>query len=122
MFSLLAIKSFLSSYWTWLVAFIVACSVCFLVGYLNGKYGERDRCNAQRLLANVKALETIATANDIAAEERLSDALEANEDEKELVNAIAQVPDGRPDAVRVKLGCERLRKQGTDTRSIPACR
>ena len=120
--TLAAIRDFLTSYWTWLVAAVAACCACLVIGYAQGKSAEQSRCAAERVLASMKALETDAAASDAAAAERLSDALQIRENEEELVNAIAQVPDTAPDATRVRLGCQRLRAQGTDTSAIPACR
>lgn len=94
----------------------------FNLGQCEGRRSERARADAARAEANVEAMKTNQVATDAAAAERVEDATEVAAQEERLIDAIEDTPDEAPDAVRVRLGCERLRQQGTDTAAIPACR
>ncbi len=72
--------------------------------------------------ANVRFLKEKARADSAAADRRIADTVAVNKTESELINAIETVPDSAPDAVRIKLGCEQLRRSGVDTTRLPACR
>lgn len=118
----------LNSIWASIVAAKTAIIVGLIVfgltlplGYCKGYDAAQTKHEAARALANSKALQMDAAAGTQASEERVADALVVEENEEELLDAIAEVPDTAPDAVRVRLGCERLRAQGTDTTAIPSC-
>ena len=105
-----------------LTGFAVA-GLCLPIGFCAGRQAERSANDAARALANVEAMETAEQAGDAAAEDRVNDALIAERMKQELINAISEVSDSQPDAVRVALGCERLRKQGTREADLPeVCR
>lgn len=74
-----------------------------------------------RLQENTKTLERKVDADSNASEQRRDDDATIARQEKELHDAVAKVPDSAPDATRIALGCERLRRAGTDTSGIPAC-
>ena len=105
-----------------LTGFAVA-GLCLPIGYCAGRQAERHANDAARALANVEAMETAEQAGDAAAEDRVNDALNGERLKQELIDAISEVADSQPDAVRVALGCERLRKQGTSGADLPeVCR
>lgn len=99
-------------------AVLLSYNVGSCVGYGNGKRAMQAAIDR----ANVEALRQKARADELAANQRLTDTIAVNRQEQELRNAIAQTPDTQPDAVRIALGCQRLRAAGTDTSRIPACR
>lgn len=102
---------------------VVAGGLCLPLGYCEGRKSEKARCEASRALANTKALELDAHAGAAAAEDRVKDALAVHEKEEGLLDAIATVDDTQPDRVRVALGCQRLRQQGTSEADLPGiCR
>lgn len=106
-----------------LIAIAATAALCLPLAYCEGSKKEKARCAASRALANAKALEMDAHAGARAAEDRVADALAVAEKEKGLLDAIATVDDTRPDRVRVALGCQRLRGQGTGEADLPAiCR
>jgi hypothetical protein len=74
--------------------------------------------------AEIALLHTDAALKEVAAVERQADTAAIAASEKELVNAIAEVPDTAPDHVRVRLGCERLRQRagGLDADLPAVCR
>ncbi len=102
---------------------LAMAGLCLPLGYCTGVKTERARSEAARALANAKALELDAHAGVAAAEDRVKDALTVERHEKELIDAIADIADDQPDRVRVALGCQRLRAQGTGEADLPAiCR
>jgi hypothetical protein len=105
------------------IAALCSAALCLPLGYCRGSADATARAEAARALANTKALKVDAAAKDHAAAARVKDALQVKENEDALVDAISTVPDEAPDAVRVRLGCQRLRAQGTAAADLPAlCR
>ena len=106
-----------------IIAGLAVAGLCLPLGYCAGTRGAEARCDAARALANLKAGEIDARAKDAAAAARVTDALAVERHEQELIDAISALPDDRPDAVRVALGCQRLRAQGTPEAQLPpVCR
>lgn len=103
-----------------LTALLVA-GMCLPLGYCKGQSAERARNAAARAEANVQAMRTNNAAQEAAATEALADAAEVSAHEEGLIDAIQSTPDGAPDAVRVALGCERLRRAGADTATLSEC-
>lgn len=89
--------------------------------YWQGRSDGRLKADAERAVANVEAMKTNEGANANASEARVTDAEQVLELKEELTDAVAEIPDDVPDDVAVALGCQRLRRQGTDTTAIPAC-
>lgn len=104
-----------------LVALAVA-ALCLPLGYCKGESAGTARADAARAVANVEALKTDGSAKELAAVERLNDTAAIAAKREELTNAVADLPDSIPTVRRVALGCVRLRQQGTDPATIPACR
>ncbi len=90
--------------------------------YRAGVHDERVRAELALEQANRRFLEQKARADQLAADQRLADTVAVNRQEQELLDAIDDTPDSAPDAVRVRLGCERLRQAGRDPSRIAACR
>lgn len=99
---------------------LLALAVVGLI-YWQGRSDGRLKADAERAVANVEAMKTNEAANANAAGARVTDAEQVLELKEELTDAVAEIPDDVPDDVAVALGCERLRRQGTDTTAIPAC-
>jgi hypothetical protein len=85
--------------------------------------GHHDKAvvTADRVKSNLAVTTTNAAAHEKAADERLVDDRAVATQEKEMHDAIHSVPDSAPDAARVRLGCDRLRRAGKDLSRIPAC-
>jgi len=86
---------------------------------------QRDELAKELKLANaeITLLKTDAVLKETAAIERQNDTAAVAAAQEELIHAIAQVPDSTPDAVRVQLGCQRLRRTGRIDADLPAaCR
>lgn len=87
---------------------------------------QRDALRTELAHADAKIvlLEADAALKDTAGVERVQDSAEVARIEEELIDAIQSVPDEKPDAVRVHLGCERLRRrEGYLDTDLPAvCR
>lgn len=122
MIGLLAMPKGLTEWARLGAAFVLGCLVTAPLAYCEGRSAAKGQYEAARAEANVEALKTNADASERAAEERAADATEVAEQEEDLIDAIQSTPDTAPDTVRVRLGCERLRAQGTDTAAFPACR
>lgn len=90
--------------------------------YNAGVRDENVRAELALAEANQRFLEQKARADELAANQRLTDTIAVNRQEEELLDAIADTPDEAPDAVRVRLGCARLQREGRDTSGYPACR
>lgn len=116
------VVAFAGTWWRALVGFVIAAPLFFLLGQCDGRKSARAQADAARAEANVEAMKTNAGASEKAAEERVRDAATVTKQEEGLIDAIQDTPDTAPDAVRVRLGCERLRAQGADPATLPpAC-
>lgn len=102
----------------------LACTaLCLPLGYCKGYEAAKSKAVSELALANVTAVTTARGADDVAAVERLGDALANAKQHEDLTDAISEVPDSAPDAVRVALGCQRLRATGRAEATLPAaCR
>ena len=105
---------------TAIIVGLIVFGLTLPLGYCTGRDHANTKHVAARSLANIKALQIDAAAGTQASEERVADALAVDDNEEELLDAIADVPDTTPDAVRVRLGCQRLYAQGTPPADIPA--
>ncbi|MGL5735489.1 MAG: hypothetical protein ACRCYS_11535 [Beijerinckiaceae bacterium] len=73
--------------------------------------------------AELAFLKVDAAAKENAARDRVIETAAVAASEKVLIDAIQTVPDSAPDPVRVALGCQRLRSQGTPDANLPGvCR
>lgn len=99
----------------------IIAALC-LTSYCQGRSDGAAGWQLKLEQANRQFLEQKARADALAADQRLTDTIAVNALEKGLRDAIADTPDTAPDAVRIRLGCERLRRAGQDTSRIPACR
>lgn len=114
-------KAFLRNNWRIIVAILVLLPSTFLLGECDGRKVGREQMQHAIDEANTKALAAQHRADTLAANQRLTDALTVNHQTEVLRNAIASTPDTAPDAVRIALGCARLRASGQDTAHIAAC-
>ena len=114
------IKAALASAQSAIITGLAVFALTAPVAYCKGESAASSKYEAARALANEKALRLEKETGDTAAAERIIDALRINQSEEELIDAIADTPDTVPDPVRVRLGCERLRAQGTPAANIPA--
>lgn len=69
-----------------------------------------------------KTTETDFEAKLDAADQRARDQAGIADDERKRSDAIQKAPDSKPSAARNALNCERLRRAGTDTSRLAACR
>jgi hypothetical protein len=113
--------AFLRNWWPSLAGFGVGFALGIVIGLWQGAAKERARADAARALANAAALETKSNADERASLDRVADMVEEAATKERLIDAVSETPDTVPSAVRVRLGCQRLREQGTDTADIPGC-
>lgn len=115
------IPAFVLKWWPALAGAAVVVAPSFLVGQCSGKNIARQQYEAARAVANVEVLKEDGDIKEVlAAQQKTDDAL-VNEVKKELTDAVSDLPDTLPSARRVALACARLRAQGTDTATLPAC-
>ena len=118
----LGLIAFGKSWWKAGLGLIVGAALCFPLAQCDGRRQGRQAAALELSRANTRYLQQKAKADELAADQRITDTIAVNRQEEELRDAIAATPDERPDAVRIRLGCERLRQAGRDTSSIAACR
>lgn len=110
----------------WLRVLLIALAVfgvTWPIARCDGVRDERAAGVARLEKANRLFLDMKARADDLAANQRLTDIVAVSQRERDLRDAIASTPDGAPDAVRVQLGCARLRAAGRSAADLPAvCR
>lgn len=119
---MIAILAFARTWWKLALGFILGAPLFFMLGQCDGKKIGRQQMQTAIAQANTKFLEQKARADELAAAQRLTDTIAVNRQEEALRDAISDTPDSAPDPVRIALGCARLRANGVDTASIPACR
>lgn len=106
--------------------FLVGLGLVGVIAVLGFVYwkGQNDHAKkeaARDAVAVASAMKSDAQADTKATELVAHDALVRVEKEKELADAVAEVPDGLPDPVAVRLGCERLRQANISVADLPAC-
>jgi hypothetical protein len=115
---------FISNWWKLAAGLILGALICYPFALNSGKDAGRKEIQLQVETANRLYLEQKARADEIAAQQRITDQIAVNRQEEALRNAIRDTPDSAPDAVRIRLGCERLlRAAGGNSSALPAvCR
>lgn len=112
--------AYIVTQWRTIAVAAAACLLCLALGYCEGKSAGEARADAERAAANAIAITNARNADEVAAVERVTDAIATVEHEKDLTDAIAATPDTLPDPTRVALGCQRLRAAGTAEADLPA--
>lgn len=105
----------------WLIAGLLAALAIATSLYVKGRSDQAARERARDAIAVAEALKSDAKADTKAQDQAERDAAVQAQKEKELTDAIANLPDGLPDAHAVRLGCERLRQAGVSVADLPAC-
>lgn len=118
---MIAFSAFVAAWGRTILIAIAVGALCFMLGRCDGRRVERNANDAARERANVAALERESKAAEQAAGERVRDAVETAQLKKELADVVATIPDSVPSDIAVARGCDRLRRQGTDTSNLPAC-
>lgn len=115
--SLLRARTLIRKARTSIITGLAVAGLCLPLGYCAGRRA------APPPAIDTKAVAINERARDNADQARAADGITIIQHEQELTNAISQVPDTKPDAVRVALGCQRLRAQGAVEADLPAdCR
>jgi len=100
-----------------IVAFVAAL---LLLSYCSGRSDGKTSEVVKQQEREIQVQQDLGKANENASTARVQDAVKAEQQEKELTNALAATKD--PDRQRVLRGCIILRQQGRNTADIPACR
>ena len=87
-----------------------------------GRHAQRmlDRADAAAAITDARLKDAAAQAR--AETQRAADAAKIEQSQKDLTNAVANLPDSVPSSRRVHLGCVRLQHAGTDVSKLPQCR
>lgn len=114
----------LVAWWKAIVGAVLGALLIWPVAQCSGKKIGVQQMQLAVANANTKALEQKNRADALAAAQRITDTIAVSAREKALRDAIASTPDSAPDAVRIRLGCERLRHaNGSNQATLPAaCR
>ena len=115
---------FIQNWWKLAVGIVLGALICYPFARSSGKEEGRQEIRLEVEKANRLYLEQKARADALAAEQRIADQISVNRQEEALRDAIRNTPDSAPDAVRIRLGCERLlRAAGGNPSGLPAiCR
>lgn len=89
--------------------------------YWKGQHDHAKKEAARDAVAVASAMKSDAQADTKATELVAHDALVRVEKEKELADAVANIPDRVPDAVAVAAGCRELQQDGVSVADLPAC-
>ena len=103
------------------VALMVA-AVTWPLAYCDGKRAGKAQMQLAIEQANTRYLTQKARADALAADQRLTDQRTVTNLERELSDAVANIPDEVPTARRLARACAQLRSQGVDTAALPQCR
>lgn len=115
---------FLATWWKAAVGIVIGALLCWPLAQCRGEQIGQLRMETAIEKANVETLRQKARADELAAAQRLTDTIAVSRQEQELRNVVAQTPDSLPDAARIALGCERLRRaHSASPAALPAvCR
>lgn len=115
--------AFVTTWWKVGLAVLAACSLCFMLGECDGRKVGRGQMQHAIDQANLKAQQLQHRADELTAQQRLTDTIAVSRQEEALRNAVASTPDSAPDAARIALGCQRLLAAGSRAADLPAaCR
>lgn len=100
-----------------IVAFVAAL---LLLSYCSGRSDGKTSEVVKQQEREIQVQQDLGKANENASTARVEDAVKAEQQKKELNDAIKDI--NGPDRARALRGCIILRQQGRDTVNIPACR
>lgn len=105
----------------WLIAGLVGVIAVLGFVYWKGQHDHAKKEAARDAVAVASAMKSDAQADTKATDLVAHDALVRVEKEKELADAVANIPDRVPDAVAVAAGCRELQQDGVSVADLPAC-
>jgi hypothetical protein len=100
---------------------LIVIFVLFTV-YRAGEKNAHAKDDARQKIAVAAAIKSDDKADNKSLAVVVREALVIDAKQKELENAVADIPDSTPDAVAVAAGCVELRQHGRSTADLPACR
>lgn len=103
------------------LVFVAAALMTYPVAHCQGKRDGRAQMQLAIEQANTRFLTQKARADELAAEQRLTDQRASDDLERNLADAVANIPDSLPTARRLARACAQLRSQRVDTSSLPQC-
>lgn len=113
--------TFAAVWWKFALAVLAAVLLSYQVGSCRGYAHGKLAMQAAIDRANTAALQQKARADDLAARQRLTDQRATASLERNLADAVANIPDSVPTARRLARACAQLRSQRVDTASLPQC-
>lgn len=117
-----ALLTLARQWWKLGAGLILGFILCWPVASCSGRHDGRAEMQQALDRANTAALQQKARADELAAAQRLVDERATDTLERNLANAVANIPDAVPTARRLARACAQLRSQGLDTANLPQCR
>lgn len=114
--------AFILQWWRFGVAVLAAVLLSYQVGSCRGYSSGKQAMETAIAKANERYLQQKARADEAAAAQRLADQRLTDNLERNLRDAVANIPDSVPNARRVARACAQLRSQGVNTANLPQCR
>lgn len=101
------------------LGFVISLGLILLLAYCQGRDDGRSGEVIEQQKREIEVQQDLGEAAAASAEARVRDAVRAEQQKKELQDALEATSD--PDRQRALRGCVILRQQGRDTSGIPAC-
>lgn len=115
----IALPLFVKTWWKLALGVILGGILIAPLAHCDGRKVGRQQFQLALEKANRETLQEKARADELASAQRITDTIAVSRREGELRDAIAATPDTAPDAVRIQLGCARLRASGRSPATLP---
>lgn len=118
----LSILTLARTWWKLAAGAALGALLCFPLAQCSGIKIGRQQMQHAIDVANTAALQQQHRADTLAANQRLTDQRTSDTLERNLADAVANIPDSVPTARRLARACAQLRAQRVDTTTLPQCR
>ena len=118
----IALPAAVLKWWKLGVGLILGALLCFPLAQCRGERIGQQKAALALERANTAFLQQKARADELASAQRLRDQRATDNLERNLADAVANIPDEVPTARRLARACAQLRSQGVDTAALPQCR
>lgn len=112
----------IKTWWKTVLGLIIGAALCWPLAHCEGRKDGRAETRAAFQKAAFDAALRNAAAHQAGADRQRDDQRAIDEREKGLRDAIRDLPDESPDAIRVRLNCERMRRADPGAQLPTPCR